>query len=132
MQKKALQVLAEDIANGLLVEIRSRPGREASASASMVDLLLQRLARNVVALLREAGSVEGISDEDLEARLRKAERRLQKVALDDDDDDDDAGSSLPNLKYAKPKYKSVDSVLKYIEADDERAGVKLVIMNFND
>ena len=43
------------------------------------------------------------------------------------------GTKYPNLKYAKPKYENVESILKYIESpDDKPAIVKLVIMNFND
>ena len=40
---------------------------------------------------------------------------------------------FPNLKYRKPKYKNVESILKYVEDEDgPSGGVKLVIMNFND
>ena len=42
------------------------------------------------------------------------------------------GTNLPNLKYAKPKYQNVESLLNYIESKDDEGGVKLVIMNFND
>ena len=57
--------------------------------------------------------------------------------LDSVNDDDGhrkhrARISFPNLKYAKPKYKNVESVLKYIEDSDDTGGIKLVIMNFND
>lgn len=39
----------------------------------------------------------------------------------------------PNLKYRKPKYEHVESILKYVETPEEKGqGVKLVIMNFND
>ena len=51
---------------------------------------------------------------------------------EDEDEEDGAGSSFPNLKYAKPKYKDVQSVLRYIESDAQNGGLKLVIMNFND
>jgi hypothetical protein len=44
----------------------------------------------------------------------------------------DGRTSFPNLKYAKPKYKNVESVLKYIEDSQDTGGFKLVIMNFND
>ena len=46
--------------------------------------------------------------------------------------DDGAETSFPNLKYAKSKYKDMESVLKYVEQDQEKGGLKLVIMNFND
>ena len=74
---------------------------------------------------------------ELGSRLQALEAKVGALAPteDTDDDEDEAdgnGSALPNLKYAKPKYKGVDSVLKYIEGDDDKGGVKLVIMNFND
>ena len=90
--------------------------------------------------LEEAGWHNGFSDEDLEARLQKlqkAETKLKRLVTghhDDDDNDEIAGtgSSYPNLKYAKSKYKNVESILKYVDKDEDRGGVKLVIMNFND
>ena len=59
------------------------------------------------------------------------------MITNDGDDDDGAeitgtGSSFPNLKYAKPKYKNIESILKYVDQAEELGGVKLVIMNFND
>ena len=43
------------------------------------------------------------------------------------------GAQYPNLKYRKPKYENVESILKYVETPEEKGqGVKLVIMNFND
>ena len=53
--------------------------------------------------------------------------------LKDEDEAKGTGTKYPNLKYAKPKYENVESILKYIESpDDKPAIVKLVIMNFND
>ena len=74
--------------------------------------------------------------------LAKAEAKLSQLAKhghpddDDDDDDEDEGkgtkAKYPNLKYRKPKYKNVEALLKYVESADDKGGVKLVIMNFND
>lgn len=71
-----------------------------------------------------SGDAENISLEDLDdidlATIEKLEEKGVRVVF-------------PNLKYRKPKYKNVESVLKYVESEkDDKGGVKLVIMNFND
>lgn len=64
-------------------------------------------------------SLEDLDDIDL-ATIEKLEQKGVRVVF-------------PNLKYRKPKYKNVESVLKYVESEkDDKGGVKLVIMNFND
>lgn len=94
----------------------------------------------------------------IEESLKKADKKLkernvdlssdepyddiEKIDLDDFDDVDLATIKkleakgvrivYPNLKYRKPKYKDVESILKYNEDEDDKSGVKLVIMNFND
>lgn len=127
--KKALQCVAQEIAHGLVLV-------EKSASVSITDLLLQQLVGEVLRQLKEADSDEGLSDEDVKAKLEKVERKLAKRGITGEDEDEDevvgTGSSFPNLKYAKPKYKNIESILKYIETDEDKGGVKLVIMNFND
>jgi parvulin-like peptidyl-prolyl isomerase len=147
--KKALQGIAQEISQGLRLEMGRQQVAERSTSVSLLDLLLQELVKEVAGQMRNGSQGNGLSDEDLEARSQKVEEKLEKAekklkkkleklsnrAVDDDDDDDEAqiaGSSFPNLKYAKPKYKNVESILKYIEADEDKGGLKLVIMNFND
>ena len=136
MQKKALQAIAQDIVDVLELDFVTRQGAQIPASVSIVDLLIQQLAEKVVALLIEASTGGGLSDEGVEARLRKARRKLKETYFNDQDDDEDettgTGFRFPNLKYAKPKYKDMESVLKYVEQDEDKGGVKLVIMNFND
>ena len=135
---KALQGVVQEITHSLVLEIEGHQYVERSASVSIVDILLQRLAKEVVRQLKEANTGQDLSDEDVEAKLEKVEKKLAKRGLvgeDDDDDEDEVagtGSSFPNLKYAKPKYKNIGSILKYIETDEDKGGVKLVIMNFND
>lgn len=78
----------------------------------------------------------------IEEALVKAEEKLRKMSIsgnvDDDNDDDDndeitnTKTTFPNLKYAKPKYQNVESILRYVESKEDKGGVKLVIMNFND
>lgn len=135
---KALQGVVREITHNLVLEIEDQQYVERSASVSIIDLLLQQLVKEVVGQLKEANAGEGLSDEDVEAKLEKVERKLAKVGItgqDDDEDEDEVagtGSSFPNLKYAKPKYKNIESILKYVERDEDKGGVKLVIMNFND
>ena len=138
MQKKILLAIAEDIAHDLVVDMQSPRGEEMSADTTMVDILLQRLAENVSELMRDVGTSNGASNEKLVARLMRAERGLSKLAAgsngdgDDEDEVSGNGSRLPNLKYAKPKYKNVESILKFVEREEDKGGVKLIIMNFND
>ncbi len=133
---KALQGVVQEITHGLVLEIESHQYVERSSSVSIIDLLLQQLAKEVVRQLKEANSGKGLSDENVEAKLEKVERKLAKLGLSGQDDDEDevagTGSSFPNLKYAKPKYKNIESIFKYVERDEDKGGVKLVIMNFND
>ncbi len=134
--KKPLQRMAEEISQSLLVEMEQDQSVERSPSVNILDHLVKRLADEVVSQLGKAGSGNGLSDEHLEARLQKVERRLEKLAVSAGDGDEaetaETGNRFPNLKYAKPKYKNIESMLKYIESDDDKGGVKLVIMNFND
>ena len=80
-----------------------------------------------------------VSYRALEARLERVQGALAKLlarCVDDLGRETGAGpspeSSYPNLKYAGHKYSDLDSVLKYVEKDEDAGGVKLVIMNFND
>ena len=78
------------------------------------------------------------NNKDVKAAFKKAEEKIGRAlneSVDSDDDEDEADnlkSSYPNLKYRKPKYKNIESILKYVETPDDKGGVKLVIMNFND
>ena len=135
--KKALKGMAREIGKDLINEMAARSVVENPPAEDTAQLLLQHLAHQVAAQL-QADAARVTSLEKLEARIGRLETSLQKLAphdVGDDDDEDEAlgaSSRFPNLKYAKPKYKDVESVLKYIESDDENGGVKLVIMNFND
>ena len=67
----------------------------------------------------ERTSLDDLDVSDLDT-IRKLEEKGVRVVF-------------PNLKYRKPKYKNVESILNYVESnEDDKAGVKLVIMNFND
>ena len=135
MNRKLFRGLGREIADRLVTDLGHDPLLETPEPATAVDVLLEQLAANMVGLLREASSLQHRSDPAREARLHKAKRRLARLAFADRDDDDaDTAtnwSGASNLKYAQPKYKDVESVLKYIESE-EGSEVKLVIMNLND
>jgi len=69
---------------------------------------------------------EGGRNEDTQTGLLKADEKIGRIL---NADADSAGSVPSN---AQPKYKNVESILKYNETPDDKGGVKLVIMNFND
>ena len=118
------------------------------AEKSLFKLLMEALAGEVVAKLRESNdeSVVALKDSLIVANrgparkgLDKAERKLAKLAKrghpDDaeEDEEDQKDTRYPNLKYRQPKYKNVESILKFVESkNDKGGGVRLVIMNFND
>jgi chromosome segregation ATPase len=139
--KKALRSLAQEISHSLVREIADQRAVEKSTAAGLMEVLLQQLAQEVVTQL-VAEISEPPAQDDLETRLERLETQLQELTgvgaeaeAEEDDDEDEVeggGSSYPNLKYAKPKYKDVESILKYVESDDDKSGLKLVIMNFND
>ena len=137
--KKAFRGMAREISHGLVDEIEDHRAVEKSIAADVAETLLQQLAQEVVRQLANESSVSPAQD-DLETRLARLETQLRELTggstenevEDDDDEVEGTGSSFPNLKYAKPKYKDVESILRYVESDDDKSGVKLVIMNFND
>ena len=129
---KALQTIAQEISYRLVLEME---GEKVPGPVSILDPLLRHLATEVTKQLREGVSSEALLDGDLEARLQMVERKLANLAPvheGSNDDTAETGGSFTNLKYAKSKYRNVESVLKYVEGEEDKGGVKLVIMNFND
>lgn len=141
--RKTLQLVTDTIASDLAQQLRN-PGRkntqawsdhEGVTSQRLLDLILPQLS---VAVANYLGASPLPADPSaLEQRVQRVEKELTKLlsggdAHQNQHDASAQGSALPNLKYAKPKYKTVDSMLKYIEGQEETSGIKLVIMNFND
>ncbi|MFH1428028.1 MAG: hypothetical protein ABIG60_05925 [Patescibacteria group bacterium] len=63
--------------------------------------------------------LDDLDDVDLET-IKKLEKKGVRIIY-------------PNLKYRKPKYKNVESILNYVETEGGSGEkIKLVIMNFND
>ena len=136
MNEDLVRLIAGDIAHDLAKEVQRASPPTGSRSATIVDLLLRELADKVATLLGDFTTVGTARNMRVERALQKTEAKLEKAAVRAPDDDEGearvAGTSLPNLKYARPKYNNVESILKYVEAEDDRRGVKLIIMNFND
>ena len=133
--RNGLRGVAQEISYDLVREIGSHRPMKKSTTGGVIDLLLDQLAEEVVSELT-ADLKAGTATHVLEARLETLEKKLNQLASthsdEGDDEEDGRESRLPNLKYAKPKYKDVQSILKYIESEQDQGGVKLVIMNFND
>ena len=136
MKKTRLQSLASDIAAGLAEDLSRPPKRSAPGSPGMADQLLDELVNHVAQAMHVSDEPEQKIAGPVDPGHQDLKRRgvdLDSIDGDDDDDEVHGGrSSFPNLKYAKPKYKNVESVLKYIEDSQDTGGIKLVIMNFND
>lgn len=148
---KILQEIRNELASTLLFDFKkSEPVREINIEKNsvwqmLIEELAPQVAKEIKKELREEDLLKDkkivINNKNTEKGLIKAEEKLEKVMrklsgeqAEDEDEDEikDTGSNYPNLKYAKPKYKNMESVLKYIESNDDNGGVKLIIMNFND
>ena len=136
MNEDLVRLIAGDIAHDFVKEVERTSPPAKPGSATIVDLLLRELADKVATLLGDLTPIGTVRSTRVEAALQKAESKLEKAAARASGADEGearvAESSLPNLKYAKPKYNNVESILKYVEAEDDKRGVKLIIMNFND
>ena len=132
--RKALQEMAQEISRSLVHEIESNGGM-AEVGGDLADPLLQRIAEEVVEQLKTELVTRGLSAHDLQSGLRRMSAMLEDTAVHIPDNGGHTGGDggdFPNLKDGKPKYQNVESILRYVEKDDDKGGVKLVIMNFND
>jgi hypothetical protein len=131
-----MQRVTEDISNTLVQEIGSPLATANPAAAGIVDLLVQQMGDEVLRRLDRTSWRARPADGGIEERLRRMERALDRLVSSEGDADEDEVSnratSFPNLKYAKPKYQGVQSLLNYMEKGGGEGGMKLVIMNFND
>lgn len=141
--------LKNSVAKHIAEDLASRLKVEKSNDSKFLKMFSKLIAKEMVKqLLKEADkNPEGVkavfanSPGSLRTAkgLMKAEGKLTKImekgltdSLSDEDEVKGAQAKYPNLKYMKPKYANVESILKYVESKDDQSGVKLVIMNFND
>jgi len=147
--KKIFRGISKEITNNLLSDLKNDRIDGNNKEDSVWQMLIEELTIQAIKELKKELRTEDfledkrieISDKNTEEGLIKAEEKLEKInrklsgeQAEDEDEDEIKGtdSNYPNLKYAQPKYKNLESVLKYIESNDDKGGVKLVIMNFND
>lgn len=130
---RALQGAADQIAGTLIKEIVAERQEARPPYQDMVDRLSKTVGEEVGTWLEKVNTDTGAEFRAVLDRLLEVEKKLEKLSSELDSASGKAGStSLPNLKYAKPKYQNVESLLNYVEISDEQGGLKLVIMNFND
>ena len=135
--RNALHSLVEEIADGLVQEIRNRSSEDVSGKANAADeitsIVAKEIALEVTQRLPMPASGSATANRHDQDRLTALENRLEKLAAGTGQSSKSAQDiSLPNLKYAKSKYRNVESLLNYIETKEAEGGIKLVIMNFND
>ena len=145
MQSK-MKGLADEIADRLIQELQNRATEESPNEESPneegpsqemanypVDNEPQEENRPPPAVFQEMSIKAGPVDTGIQARIGALETRMEALAKSiTRSSRGGGGTNLSNLKYAKPKYQNVESLLNYIESKDDEGGVKLVIMNFND
>jgi len=141
--------LKNSVAKHIASDLASRLKIEKNDDNKFLKLFSKLIAKEMVKqLLKEADkNPEGVkavfansSGSVKTAKgFMKAEGKLTKIvekgltgSLSDEDEVKGTQAKYPNLKYMKPKYANVESILKYVESKDDQGGVKLVIMNFND
>ena len=132
-----IQDLAEDIAGSMLQELKVISTEPTPGSAIAVEKLADQVAKEVAEemaehLLAKSAVTPTVAQEDRD-KLAALEQQVAELAQKLRGPSPEGGTvNLPNLKYAKSKYRNVESLLNYIENKDSESGIKLVIMNFND
>lgn len=151
------QELAKELMREFMEDFKNNAGPGSFRHEITQELLSKALMANLAVGLNSADEDLGetfaekiiiqSNNNDVQEALEKAEEKIGR-ALDasvdstsdgDESDDDDeihgTDSKFPNLKYNKPKYKNLESVLKYVEnkkKPGDSGDVRIVIMNFND
>ena len=135
--KDMIQDLAEDIASSLLQELKNLASEENAGSVGAAEELAKdvgkEVAEDMVEHLLSVSETSSNSGDEVLRRMAALESKLEAIAERFGGLSQGEGvTNLPNLKYAKSKYKDVESLLNYIENKEADGGIKLVIMNFND
>ena len=117
--KKAFQLVADQIADTLVQGVMSRRAVDRSASQGIGDLLDQMVGDEVDRRI-EAMDLETRSGwQTITDRLMSVESKLEKLTAEvNAASPEESDSSFPNLKYAKSKYRNVESLLNYVERGD--------------
>lgn len=137
-----LTQLIRALARAVIREIRQSKEEEVVALKDMLVISNQgpaakglAKAEEKLSKLVEHGHPDDSEGKETEGKTKESTKDQAPDQAGDQDEDEvkDSGAKYPNLKYRQPKYKNVESILKFVESsDDKGGGVKLVIMNFND
>jgi hypothetical protein len=133
LRKALIEGLIDEIAAGIVLELESRETEAEAGPASAVDRLAEQIAQEVARRLGAGGPGAGPGDGQAQLRPYQAEGGPEQLHGEGNVPvESKEAASFPNLKYAKPKYQNIESLLNYMESKESQGGLKLVIMNFND
>ena len=129
--EKVLQALADDIALGLAEKLRQRKAVPAPPAPRDGGMLVNQMAQELVNRLGNVQTSNLSEQQILLQRLQQVESTLEKLAtrIRSAQGEHVIGSDVGG---EGSKYQNVDTLLKYVDGSGAEAGVKLVIMNFND
>lgn len=121
----------------MLQELRAISSDLAPGSTGAVEELADQVAKEVAEEMAEhllaKSAVTPTADQEDRDKLAALERQVTELAEKLRGPSSEEGTAnFPNLKYAKSKYRNVESLLNYVENKENESGIKLVIMNFND
>ena len=120
---KALQGVADQIAGTLIKEIVGDREVARPPYQDMVDRLSRMVGEEVAAWIEKINADTGSEVRAVLDRLLKVEEKLEKLSSElDSVSTKEGSSSFPNLKYAKPKYHNVESLLNYVEKGEDQGG----------
>ena len=142
MKRKLLDAVARDIIQRIADDVSLERFVGQAPSVHIKDLLIQSLANHSALRLSDKKVREPMLEDGGLAILQRIESTLVEltVAINRSRDGDN-GNQVQLVRETRDdrkradnasKYNKVESMLKYIEAEDDKNGVRLVIMNFND
>ena len=142
VKRNPLGAIVQEISQRMADDISSGGPAGQVPSLHIRDLLIQSLADQVVLRLTDKNDSQAAPEDDRLAILRRIESKLMELSDDINgsiEKDDRNQVVLPrkarhNTRWDDngSKYNKIESMLKYVETDEDKNGVRLVIMNFND
>lgn len=126
-----MRVLVDDIALGLVEELRQRKAVPVTPASSVRDMFVEQLAQQTVSQLDIVQTGTSPNQAFLLQRLQQVENTLQMLATQIRSGQAESEAESCHDEEGS-KYQNVDTLLKYVDGSGAEGGVKLVIMNFND
>ncbi len=141
-KRNVLGSAALEISQRMAADISSERSAGQAPTLHIRDLLLQSLADRVALRRSDKNISQPVLEDEGLAILHRIESKLIELSVDINgsiDKDDRMHIGIPR-EARNPtkrdengsKYNKIESMLRYVEADDDKTGVRLVIMNFND